>query len=86
MTLRQLLNDMTNKNSHVVLIARYLDKNGLASDFYYHGCAVKIRTLEKCLPDAIKDKSIMHAFANKDYGTDIDGKIVEVDSIIVIEF
>ena len=86
MTLRQLLNNMTNKNSHVVLIARYLDKNGLASDFYYHACAVKVRTLENCLPDAIKDKLVMHAYANKDYGTDIDGKIVEVDSTIVIEF
>ena len=86
MTLRQLLNDMPNKDSHVVLIARYLDKNGIASDFYYHACAVKVRTLEKCLPDAIKDKFVMHAFTNKDYGTDIDGKIVEVDSIIVIEF
>ena len=86
MTLRQLLNDMPNKNSHVVLIARYLDKNGLSSDFYYHACAVKVRTLEKCLPDAIKDKIVMHNFTNNDYGTDIDGKIVEVDSIIVIPF
>ena len=86
MTLRQLLNDMTNKNSHVVLIARYLDKNGLASDFYYHACAVKVRTLENCLPDEIKDQFVMHAYANKDYGTDIDGKIVEVTSTIVIEF
>ena len=86
MTLRQLLNDMANKNSHVVLIARYLDKNGLASDFYYHACAVKVRTLENCLPDAIKDKSVMHLFRNGDYGTDIDGKIVEVESTIVIEF
>lgn len=86
MTLRQLLNDMTNKDSHVVLIARYLDKNGLASDFYYHSCAVKVRTLENCLPDAIKDKPVMHNFTSKDYSTDIDGKIVEVDSIIVIEF
>lgn len=85
MTLRQLLNDMT-KDSHVVLIARYLDKNGIASDFYYHACVVKVRTLEKCLPDAIKDKFVMHAYANKDYGTDIDGKIVEVESIIVIEY
>ena len=86
MTLRQLLNDMTNKDSHVVLIARYLDKNGLSADFYYHACAVKVRTLEKCLPDAIKDKSVMHNFTNMDYGTDIDGKIVEVESTIVIEF
>ena len=86
MTLRQILDDMPNKNSHVVLIARYLDKNGLSTDFYYHACAVKVRTLEKCLPDAIKDKSVMHNFTSKDYGTDIDGKIVEVDSIIVIEF
>ena len=86
MTLRELLNDMTNKDSHVVLIARYLGKNGLASDFYYHGCAVKVSTLEKCLPDAIKDKFVMHNFTSKDYGTDIDGKIVEVASIIVIEF
>ena len=86
MTLRELLDDMINKDSHVVLIARYLDKNGLASDFYYHGCAVKVRTLEKCLPDKIKDQSVMHNFTNKNYGTDIDGKIVEVDSIIVIEF
>ena len=86
MTLRQLLNDMPNKDSHVVLIARYLDKNGLASDFYYHGCAIKVRTLEKCLPDEIKDQSVIHNFTNKDYGTDIDGKIVEVASIIVIEF
>ena len=86
MSLKELLNDMTDKNSHVVLIARYLDKNGLSSDFYYHACAVKVRTLEKCLPDAIKDKSVMHAFANNDYGTDIDGKIVEIVSTIVIEF
>lgn len=86
MTLRQLLNDMPNKDSHVVLIARYLDKNGLSSDFYYHACAVKVRTLENCLPDEIKDQSVMHAYANSDYGTDIDGKIVEVVSTIVIEF
>ena len=86
MTLKELLNDIPNKNSHVVLIARYLDKNGLASDFYYHGCAVKVRTLENCLPDEIKDQTVMHNFTSKDYGTDIDGKIVEVDSIIVIEF
>ena len=86
MTLRELLNEMPNKNSHVVLIARYLDKNGLASDFYYHGCAVKVRTLDNCLPDAIKDKFVIHNFTNKDYGTDIDGKIVEVASTIVIEF
>lgn len=86
MTLRQLLNDMPNKNSHVVLIARYLDKNGLSSDFYYHACAVKVRTLENCLPDAIKDKPVMHAYANSVYGTDINGKIVEVVSTIVIEF
>ena len=86
MTLRQILDDMPNKNSHVVLIARYLDKNGLSTDFYYHACAVKVRTLEKCLPDAIKDKSVMHNFTSKNYGTDIDGKIVAVDSIIVIEF
>ena len=86
MTLRKLLNEMPNKDSHVVLIARYLNKNGTTSDFYYHACAVKVRTLERCLPDAIKDKSIMHAFANKDYGTDIDGKIVKIDSIIVIPF
>ena len=86
MTLRQLLDDMPNKNSHVVLIARYLDKNGLSSDFYYHACAVKVRTLENCLPDTIKDKSVMHNFTNSDYGTDIDGKIVEVTSTIVIEF
>lgn len=85
MTLRQLLNDMK-KDSHVVLIARYLDKNGLSSDFYYHACAVKVRTLENCLPDEIKDQSVMHAYANCDYGTDIDGKIVEVVSTIVIEF
>lgn len=86
MTLRELLNEMPNKNSHVVLIARYLDKKGLSSDFYYHACAVKVRTLENCLPDAIKDKSVMHAYANEDYGTDIDGKIVKVVSTIVIEF
>ena len=86
MTLRELLNEMPNKDRHVVLIARYLDKNGLSSDFYYHGCAVKARTLEKCLPDEIMDQVVMHAFTNKDYGTDIDGKIVEVDSIIVIPF
>ena len=86
MTLRELLNEMPNKKSHVVLIARYLDKDGFTSDFYYHGCAVKVRTLEKCLPDAIKDKTVMHNFTSKDYGTDIDGKIVEVASIIVIEF
>ena len=86
MTLRQLLNDMPNKDSHVVLIARYLDKNGLSSDFYYHGCAVKVRTLENCLPEEIKDQTVMHNFTNNDYGTDIDGKIVEVTSIIVIEF
>ena len=86
MTLRELLNETPNKNSHMVLIARYLDKNGTTSDFYYHACAVKVRTLERYLPDAIKDKSIMHAFANKDYGTDIDGKIVKIDSIIVIPF
>ena len=86
MTLRQILNEMPNKDSHVVLIARYLDKNGLASDFYYHGCAVKVRTLEKSLPEEIKDQTVMHLFTSKDYGTDIDGKIVEVVSIIVIEF
>ena len=86
MTLRELLNEMPNKNSHVVLIARYLDKNGLASDFYYHACALKVKTLEKCLPDAIKNKFVMHNFTNKDYGTDIDGKIVEVVSTIVIPF
>lgn len=86
MTLRQILNEMPSKDSHVVLIARYLDKNGLASDFYYHGCAVKVRTLDRCLPDAIKDKSVMHNFTNSDYGTDIDGKIVEIVSTIVIEF
>ena len=86
MTLRELLNEMPNKDSHVVLIARYLDKNGLSSDFYYHACAVKVRTLENCLPDAIKDKSVMHNFTNSDYGTDIDGKIVEVVSTIVIPF
>ena len=86
MTLRQILNEMPNKDSHVVLIARYLDKNGSSSDFYYHACAVKVRTLEKCLPDAIKDKFVMHAYANSDYGTDIDGKIVEVVSTIVIPF
>lgn len=85
MTLRQLLNDMK-KDSHVVLIARYLDKNGLSSDFYYHACAVKVRTLENCLPDAIKDQSVIHNFTNTDYGTDIDGKIVEVVSTIVIEY
>ena len=86
MTLRELLNEMPNKNSHVVLIARYLNKDGTTSDFYYHACAVKVRTLEKCLPDAIKDKIVMHNFTNEDYGTDIDGKIVEVKSIIVIPF
>ena len=86
MTLRALLNEMPNKNSNVVLIARYLNKDGTTSDFYYHGCAVKLRTLERCLPDAIKDKSVMHNFTSKDYATDIDGKIVEVVSIIVIEF
>lgn len=86
MELGQLLKEIPNKDSHVVLIARYLDKNGLASDFYYHGCAVKVRTLEKCLPYAIKDKIVMHNFTNGDYGTDIDGKIVEVVSTIVIEF
>lgn len=86
MTLRQLLDDMPGKDSHVVLIARYLDKNGLSSDFYYHACAVKVRTLENCLPDAIKDKPVMHRYEYENYGTDIDGKIVEVDSIIVIEF
>lgn len=86
MTLRELLNETPNKNSHVVLIARYLDKKGLSSDFYYHACAVKVRTLENCLPEAIKDKFVMHAYENKDYGTDIDGKIVKLDSIIVIEF
>ena len=86
MTLRELLNEMPNKNSHVVLIARYLDKDGTTSDFYYHACAVKVRTLENCLPDEIKDQIVMHAFTNKDYGTDIDGKIVEVVSIIVIPF
>ena len=86
MTLRELLNEMPNKDSHVVLIARYLNKNGTTSDFYYHACAVKVRTLEKCLPDEIKDKVVMHNFTSEDYGTDIDGKIVEVASIIVIEF
>ena len=86
MTLRELLNEMPNKNRHVVLIARYLDKDGLASDFYYHACAVMARTLEYCLPDAIKDKPVIHNFISKDYGTDIDGKIVEVVSTIVIEF
>ena len=86
MTLRELLNDMPNKGSHVVLIARYLDKNGITSDFYYHACAVKVRTLENCLPDEIKDQVVMHNFTSKDYGTDIDGKIVEVVSTIVIEF
>ena len=86
MTLRQLLNEMPIKDNHVVLIARYLDKKGLATDFYYHACAVKIRTLEKCLPEAIKDKSVIHSYAYENYGTDIDGKIVEVESIIVIEF
>ena len=86
MTLRQLLSDMPNKDSHVVLIARYLDKDGRTSDFYYHACAVKVRTLENCLPEEIKDQTVMHTFKSKDYGTDIDGKIVEVDSTIVIEF
>ena len=86
MTLKELLNEMPNKNSHVVLIARYLDKDGTTSDFYYHACAVKVRTLENCLPDKIKNQVVMHAFTNKDYGTDIDGKIVEVKSIIVIPF
>lgn len=86
MTLRQLLDDMPCKDNHVVLIARYLDKNGLSSDFYYHACAVKVRTLEKCLPDEIKDQIVMHNFTNGSYGTDIDGKIVEVTSTIVIEF
>ena len=86
MTLRELLNEMPNKNSHVVLIARYLDKDGNTSDFYYHACAVKVRTLEKCLPDEIKDQVVMHTFPSKDYGTDMDGKILEVDSIIVIPF
>ena len=86
MTLRELLNEMPNKDSHVVLIARYLDKDGTTSDFYYHACAVKVRTLENCLPDEIKDQVVMHNFTNKDYGTDIDGKIVEVESIIGIPF
>ena len=86
MTLRELLNEMPGKDSHVVLIARYLDKNGRASDFYYHACAVKVRTLENCLPDEIKDQPVMHVYTYENYGSDIDGKIVEVDSIIVIEF
>lgn len=87
MELGQLLKEIPEKGSYVILLARYLDKDGFTVDFTYHGCPVTVYSLEKYLPNAILEKCVEQTFTHSDeYGVNKDGKIVKVASTIVIEY